>query len=1159
MSVIVFPQCKIRRPTKPDTPSTEVHFMRRSLIYFWQIHLAVLLGTVVATAVLTGALLVGDSVRGSLRDLTLDRLGQIDHVMISERFFREILATELGASPTTGEEYDRVVPAMLLSGTAVNAATKTRASRVQIQGIDERFHRFWSTSETGELSEFLKKQPGQLSPPVLINQSLKKELNVEVGDTLLISFQKQNEIHPEFLLGRRDTLDVLQTLRLTVAKIIPDSGVGRFGLRPHQSPPFNAYVSLPVLQKALGQEAKVNAILISAPAIPAVDATERLGERLRQVLTLDDFGLTLRRTDDHFSLETSRFVLKPNVIELARTLAAENEIPVTTVMTYLANEISANGKTVPYSTITALGVNEMMQEGIGKHPDNQILFRVARLGEGEILLNEWTASELKARPGDRIDVSYYVIGHEEQYLTQHAQFQLKGIVPLTGLAADRELTPKFPGVHDADDMSDWDAPFPVDFNRIRPRDEAYWDEFGATPKAFVSAATGDRLWSSRFGSLTAIRFGAIPGKDLGMTQTIFQDQLLKMINPEQMGFVFQPVKAQGLDAASGATDFSMLFIGFSLFLIASAALLVGLLFRLGVEGRADEIGILLTSGYPLSTVRWRFMREGGILAGIGGAIGVVGAIGYAWLMMAGLRTWWVAAVGTRFLSLYVSPLSLSLGYLISIVVVLASIGWTIRRLGKISIRSLVAGATEIEGKASGRVVRIVAFATTGIALALLLFVLIIDASSSPILFFAIGALLLIAGFAFLALWLKLDGASENLGSKRGIARIGVRNCRRRPGRSILCAALVGCACFVIVAVGANRHADSGRDSSLERTSGTGGFTLVAEADVPLHHDLNSEAGRYELGFSDRDEAVVAQSRIFPLRVLPGEDASCLNLYQPRNPRVLGVPENLIARGGFQFQSRLNGEGSPWRLLHEELGEGVVPAFGDYNSVMWILHLGLGEDLVIRDELGEPLNLRLAGLLRGSIFQSELLISEDSFTKYFSSQSGYKYFLIQTPPKDAEVVTQVLENVLRDHGFDVTSTAEKLANFRIVENTYLSTFQTLGGFGLLLGTLGLGLILLRNAIERRGELATLRAFGFRRLTLSAMLLIENAFLLLTGMAIGAVSALIAVAPQILAPGSHVPWMSLAGTLGVVFLVGVIAGAVAVYFVLRAPLLPALKTD
>ena len=420
--------------------------MRRSLIHFWQIHLAVLLGAAVATAVLTGALLVGDSVRGSLRDLTLDRLGDIDHVMLSDRFFRETLAADLATSPETDDGYDRVVPAMLLSGSAVNATTKTRASRVQIQGIDERFHRFWSTTETDEFSAFLKKGPGQLFPSVVINQSLKKELNVEVGGTLLISFQKRNEIHPEFLLGRRDTSGCPANPPTVRIEYCPKFRRWTIRSAPHQSLPFNAYVSLPVLQKALDLEAKVNAILISSPAIPAVDATGRLRKELRRFLTLNDFGLTLRRADNYFSLETSQFVLKPNIIKLARSLAAKNEVPVNTVMTYLANEISANGKSVPYSTITALGVNEGMRGGTGEQPENQVLFRAVQLGEGEILLNEWTAGELKAQPGDRIDISYYVIGHQEQYLTRHAQFRLTGVVPLTGLAADRSLTPEFPGV-----------------------------------------------------------------------------------------------------------------------------------------------------------------------------------------------------------------------------------------------------------------------------------------------------------------------------------------------------------------------------------------------------------------------------------------------------------------------------------------------------------------------------------------------------------------------------------------------------------------------------------------------------------------------------------------------------------------------------------------
>ena len=69
--------------------------MRRSLAYLWQINLAVLLGVIIATAVITGALIVGDSVRGSLKHLVLSRLGGIDYALISSRFFRQELAVDL--------------------------------------------------------------------------------------------------------------------------------------------------------------------------------------------------------------------------------------------------------------------------------------------------------------------------------------------------------------------------------------------------------------------------------------------------------------------------------------------------------------------------------------------------------------------------------------------------------------------------------------------------------------------------------------------------------------------------------------------------------------------------------------------------------------------------------------------------------------------------------------------------------------------------------------------------------------------------------------------------------------------------------------------------------------------------------------------------------
>ena len=240
------------------------------------------------------------------------------------------------------------------------------------------------------------------------------------------------------------------------------------------------------------------------------------------------------------------------------------------------------------------------------------------------------------------------------------------------------------------------------------------------------------------------------------------------------------------------------------------------------------------------------------------------------------------------------------------------------------------------------------------------------------------------------------------------------------------------------------------------------------------------------------------------------------------------------------------------MLQRDLGPGVVPAIGDFNSAQWILHKRLGDDI----PLAEGLTLRLVGLLDGSLFQSELLIAEDRFAAHFPAREGYGYFLVETEQPAA--IAAALEKGLAAYGLDATLSAERLRGYRAVENTYLATFQTLGLLGLLLGTLGLGILILRNVLERSGELAALSACGFRRARLGAMLLYEHGFLLLAGEGIGSVAALIAVAPRLFDP-APLPWAALGLSLGLVFAAGLMACAVAAHLALRRPLLAALKAE
>jgi hypothetical protein len=369
--------------------------------------------------------------------------------------------------------------------------------------------------------------------------------------------------------------------------------------------------------------------------------------------------------------------------------------------------------------------------------------------------------------------------------------------------------------------------------------------------------------------------------------------------------------------------------------------------------------------------------------------------------------------------------------------------------------------------------------------------------------------------------------------------------------------LVGSACFSLVAVAANRGEGGAGAEAAGHDSGSGGYPLLAESDVPLRRDLGDPEDLAELGLPEDAVAALAGSRVMAFRLAPGDDASCLNLYRPGRPRLLGAPPAFVERGGFRFRDAVGAPAAPWRLLDEDLGPGVVPAVGDEASVRWILHLGLGDELTVTDGRGEPLRLRIVGLLDGSIFQSELVIGEAAFRRHFPDRGGFRFFLIDTP--DPAAATAALEAGLARWGLDATPTADRLAAYHAVESMYLTTFQALGGLGLLLGTLGLGVVLARNVLERRGELATLRAFGFSRARLGWIVVAESLFLLAVGVGTGTVAGLVAVAPRLVAGGSPPPWGALAATLAAVFAVGLAASAAAVAASLRVPLLPALKAE
>lgn len=1131
-----------------------LRYILASLAFHWRSHAALALGVATASAVLAGALYVGDSMRGSLRDLTLDRLGRIDQILVADRFFREKLAEETKEQPGFDEHFDTTLPAILMPATVTLPDKGTRAGKVSLLGAD--IKKFWSFGGNAELS-----WPVPASDEIVLNATLAAELGVpasvkpEDNVEVIARLPKPDAAPAEGALGRKT--DNVVSRRLHVIGVVPDEGLARFSLSPNQQSPPNAFTSLETLQSILKQPDRANTVFVTSMKLDFA-APESAAENLQAQLapTFEDYGLTFRKSDrGYIALESTRMLLEPPVERAALAARREGAQP---VMTYLANTIANGEKSIAYSTIAAIDFTAEPPLG----PLNTVEGAAASpLKYDEIALNAWAAEHLDAKVGDTIRIVFFEPESAHGVLKEReATFKLAAVLALEGAAADQGLTPELPGVTDQLSIGEWDPPFPYEPELVTDADEKYWDDYKATPKAFVSLAAGRMLWQSRFGRLTSIRW---PG-----------DEPPKLaLKPNDLGFTFRSIKREGLIAANGATSFNDLFLGFSAFIIVAAVLLVALLFRLGVERRAREIGVLLATGVSARRVRWFFLVEGFVIALIGGALGSLAGIGYAWLMLTGLQTWWLAAIVSPILKLHLTWRSGLIGFAAGVIISLLAIYLALREMRRASTQRLLAGQAVSSEAALAPPARW----TSYLACACAVLSLVSAASATTLTgeaqagaFMGAGMLALAALLTFIWRHWRSTQAGEVIFTKQApLARFAWRNGARHAGRSTLAVGLVAFAAFIIVAISAFRLTPA---NPRDRNGGAGGYSLIATTDTPLFHNLNTKDGRDLLGFQEQDQAVwnaTSPPLIMSLRVRAGDDASCLNLYQSTKPQILGMPDAFIDRGGFSWAATAAESDAektnPWLLLQKPFdkrdanGRYIAPCVIDAATAMYSIHLkGVGSRYVVQDARGHTLTLEVVGLLKNSVLQGSILIAEQQFLRAFPDAAGYRMFLIETTGEDRET-EETFERVLGDYGFDAQTTQSRLNDLLAVQNTYLSTFQSLGGLGLLLGAFGLAAAQLRSVLERRGELALLRAVGFSRARLAWLVMFENGALLVGGLAIGGLAALITVAPQILGGEAGVPWKSWLATFAIVLTFGLAAGYAAVRAALSAPLIGTLREE
>jgi putative ABC transport system permease protein len=1034
-------------------------FLRKNLIYFWKKNLSLSTGIAISAAVITGSLIVGDSVKSSLEKVVEHRLGKITHVVKSgDRFFSYELTGKLSD--------DLNIPAsaaLSTRGIAVAGGGKIRLGNIQVLGVDKDFDYMMGLDNYySEISD----------DEVVISSNLASRLGLKQGDEFVLRMVKTSLIplNAPFVSDADNEVSV----RLQIKAVSDIDHGGMFNLKKSQTAPFNAFLSYDALCELMNFKNKANLIFLNSE--------KELSESLvigsiKKNWELADVGLKLEKSNNSstYDIKSDRVFIDDVTASSLVNIKTRGEA----VITYFVNSIKSGNYSTPYSFVSTMDTDEIK--------------------DNEVIINSWLAEDLNVKKGDSLSMDYFVVGPLRELNVETESFIIKKIVPMTGRYADSGLMPDLPGLSDAGNCREWETGVPIKLDEIRDKDEAYWNLWKGTPKAFISLSKATKMWSNRFGSYTGFKF-----ESTDLSEKALSSEILNSLQPSGLGFQIDNVKTDGEIAARSGVDFSQLFAGLSFFLLAGAILLTVLLFMLNLSGRKEQLKTLFSLGISVRLIRRMTLAEGLLIALIGAALGLVLAVVYTRLIFLALNGIWHDIVRTNVLIIDIRLSSLILGFVITLFITYLTLTFTLKSYLKYNFKS-------VEKKNSKQfIIRqrywigILALLSGLSGIAIILFQLMNGEKINESYFFMAGSLLLLSGISGFQYILKKTGSVSyrNL----SIGRLGRKNIFRNPGRSLTIVILFALGSFLVVSTGSNRK-DLFKAAN-QKSSGTGGFLYFAESTLPVLRDLNQQAVRNEYALSHDYNFV-------QLRLLDGDDASCLNLNKIANPAILGVkPELLSGRFSFASDSSFLDENDPWLSLNKDLPSGLVPGIADETVIKWGLGLKVGDTLKYTNGKGDNLDILLIGGTAPSIFQGRVIISEKHFLKEFPESSGTSVFLIDGNIEDTATIVQETSMGLRDLGWDMELCSVRLTEFNSITNTYLSVFMVLGALGLLLGTIGLAIILTRSIQERKQEIAILRALGFSKPKIRKHIVVEYMILLITGTCIGILSSAISTLPSIL---------------------------------------------
>jgi putative ABC transport system permease protein len=1078
------------------------HLVIRSLTFYKLPALFQFLIILLLSAVITGSLLIGSSVKASLRKSSSERLGNTS-ILISSgtRYFTSELPQRLIDSSGLS-----CVGILELQGYCQSFGSQKGAFNVHVNGINDDFFRFHG-------QDTIRLKPGEAA----VNKRLSEYLGLVAGDELIIRFTEISDIPRDAPFAPSEGMS--KSITVKVGKILDRTETGNFSTSISQITPLNIFVNLTDIEDNQDKPLKFNRILIQNERnIPVTD----ISAELKNFLKYSDIGLNLRHIPKTggYEISSDRIFIEDEIIKIIKMRLPGSD----PVLTYLGNRFVNGTKLTPYSFISAIPAS--------LYPD---------VSDG-MIINRWMASDLDANIGDSILLYWYSIDSLNKLIEKSRKFKVSQIADMNSVWSDSLLMPAFPGIAGKESCSAWDAGLPIKMNEIRGKDEDYWNKYRGTPKAFISYETGEKIWGNNFGPATAIRF------PIGTTEQDIKTMLNKAFDPFSVGFSINDLKSESANAADKSVDFGSLFISLGFFLILASLVLLSFAISTYFDSKKSQIRTLFALGFSKKWIAGFLLSETGIISMAGCLAGAFAGYGIDIILTKALNTVWSGAVQTNTLNPHFSIAPVITGFLMTFSIILCLI------LVKTSnyLKRLNTGRKalhKLPSEKNNLIMLLFLSISTTISFLLFLFTQEKIAYS-----FSTGTLLLLTlVISWRQYYIKKRKHGETLSSRKQLSGI---HYSVNPSSAISPILFIAAGIFIVFILGTNRKNFSGINDS--RAGGTGGYLLWCENTIPVKEDLNTEAGRISFGL---DENGLDEMRFVQIKRQAGNDASCLNLNHITAPPLLGIdPGDFIQRKSFSFAKKLQSDtiSDPWHYLKMSPGKNTIYGIADQTILEWNLKLKMGDTLVLRAENGEPLRIIIAGGLQSSVFQGNVIIGLSNFSKYFPTVSGSSVLLVDGKKDLINQYINTLNGRFENNGVIIETTNHRLESFFEVTNTYLSVFAVLGALGMIIGVAGLGFVLIRNYNQRKQEFSLMLAVGFSVNNIKSMIFSEQLLLLTAGVSTGVISALIASLPSI-SQNADIPWLLMLAMIAAIFLAGISALYLALRPITRQSLIGSLRRE